>query len=153
VFVQSGTSGVEDTEACSPSPTIERLKSLLAAGVPTIVNGDDAALRGVAAESPGAILVGRDAGAQVMAARIECDQGELRFAVADRRYSIAASSRRTLAAALAAMAVGRVFGLNDAEIADGLASYRPTHHREAWRTSPVFFGDDTNLGTATEQFV
>ena len=154
VFVRSAvaSTGVE-APANSATPNVERLLSVLAAGVPTIVNGDDPAFWRIASDMPGIILVGRDAAAQVAATGIECTFGQLRFMVGDWRFSVAANSRRQLPAALAAIAVGRLFGLSDTEIAEGLASYQPIERRAMWQTSPVMLGGDSTSGTATEQFV
>jgi UDP-N-acetylmuramyl pentapeptide synthase len=146
------SSGVE-VPANSATPTTERLQSVMAAGVPTIVNGDDAVLSRLLRDVGGAIVVGRDAAAQVAATGIECTFGQLKFMVGDRRFSVAANSRRQLPAALAAIAAARVFGLSDAEIADGLASYQPIERSATWQTTPVVLGGDTTTGTATEQFV
>ena len=154
VFVRSTlvSSGVE-VPANSATPNVERLQSVLEAGVPTIVNGDDPAFWRIASDMPGAILVGRDEAAQVAATGIECTFGQLRFMVGDRRFSVAANSRRQLPAALAAIAAGRLFGLSDAEISQGLVSYQPIERRTMWQTSPVMLGGDMTSGTATQQFV
>jgi UDP-N-acetylmuramyl pentapeptide synthase len=125
VFVHAGTNNGQSAVTIEPMPIMQRLQSLLSAGVPAVVNGDDAHLRRAVGDATSAIIVGQDMPAQVVATCVECSSGQLRFLVGAQRFSVAAYSRRQLASALAAIAVGRVFGMNDADIAEGLAAYRP----------------------------
>jgi UDP-N-acetylmuramoyl-tripeptide--D-alanyl-D-alanine ligase len=125
-FVHSGAISAAPALSAAADPAVlERLRSVVRSGGPVIVNGDDAALRRVAQGAANVLFIGRGADAHLVAERVESVHGQLRFSVAGQRYRVAASGRHQLTAALTAIAIGRYCGLNDSEIAEGLASFAP----------------------------
>lgn len=99
-----------------------------------VLYGDDLRLRKAVADArrkgAGAVgacrtlWFGRSLENDLVATSVECRAGLLRFAIDGQTFSVRAWGRHHLAGALAAVAVGRVFGLSDAEIAGGLAEFQ-----------------------------
>ncbi|HTM52769.1 MAG TPA: UDP-N-acetylmuramoyl-tripeptide--D-alanyl-D-alanine ligase [Pirellulales bacterium] len=88
--------------------------------------GDDPELRRVATgRAKKTIWFGRSLDNNIVATNVECHDGRLRFSVAGMTMSVNVWGRHHLAGALAAVAVGRIFGLTDAEIARGLQDFQP----------------------------
>jgi UDP-N-acetylmuramoyl-tripeptide--D-alanyl-D-alanine ligase len=97
-----------------------------------VLYGDDTRLRKAvvgaqrsAAQACQTLWFGRSLDNDLVATNVECRAGVLRFAVDGQVFSVRAWGRHHLPGALAALAVGRVFGLGDAEIAVGLAQFQP----------------------------
>jgi UDP-N-acetylmuramoyl-tripeptide--D-alanyl-D-alanine ligase len=115
--------GVADAKA-------ELVGSLPADGC-AVLYGDDVRLRKAVSDvrrnGPSAsrmLWFGRSLENDLVATSVECRAGQLRFAVDGQTFSVRAWGRHHLAGALAAVAVGRVFGLSDAEISGGLAEFQ-----------------------------
>ncbi len=91
-----------------------------------VLPGDDARIRKVAAglQTP-VVWFGRSLDNDIVATSVECAQGNLSFRVDGTMMSVPVWGRHHLAPALAAVAVGRIFGIRDAEIAAGLAHFQP----------------------------
>ena len=88
-----------------------------------VLCGDDERLRRLAAGRPKTVWFGRALDNHVVATHVESSQGRLRFSVDGTAMSVGVWGRHHLAGALAAVAVGRIFGLSDVEIARGLANF------------------------------
>lgn len=87
-----------------------------------IVPGDDAHVRRLVGEQNLRVVTyGRKGDCDVFPARAASDAGRLIFDVEETRYVVPVWGRHHLTSALAAVAAGQVFGLPQAEIADGLA--------------------------------
>jgi UDP-N-acetylmuramoyl-tripeptide--D-alanyl-D-alanine ligase len=90
-----------------------------------VLAGDDARLRRHAAGRRIRIVwFGRSLENDLVATNVECRQGQLNFCVDGTSMSINVWGRHHLAGALAAVAVGRIFGICDADIARGLADFK-----------------------------
>lgn len=89
-----------------------------------VLNGDDPWLRKAAAQCRARIVwVGRSADCLVAATHVHNGNGRLSFNVGAQKYGIPVWGRHHLTAALAAVAVGRIFELTPEEIATALAGY------------------------------
>ena len=89
-----------------------------------VLNGDDPALRRLAARSRARVVwIGRGADVDWQAVQVESRNGRLRFRVAEQAYDVPVWGRHHLTAALAAIAVGRLFDFDPEEIAAVLADY------------------------------
>jgi UDP-N-acetylmuramoyl-tripeptide--D-alanyl-D-alanine ligase len=89
-----------------------------------VLCGDDPYLRKVASRTPAKIVwFGRELDNDVVATRVESRHGTLSFDVDGTRMSLAVWGRHHLTSALAAIAVGRVFGISDTDIQAGLAEF------------------------------
>jgi UDP-N-acetylmuramoyl-tripeptide--D-alanyl-D-alanine ligase len=90
------------------------------------VLADDYWLRSIAERCAAPIeWIGTPAGCDVRAERIQLRPGRLEFSVSDCRFSVPVWGRHHLIAALAAIAVGRMFGVDLHEIAARLARFEP----------------------------
>jgi UDP-N-acetylmuramoyl-tripeptide--D-alanyl-D-alanine ligase len=95
-----------------------------------VLAGDDPQLRRVAADARSNVVwFGRSLDNDVVATAVESREGRLSFTVDGAAMSVNVWGRHHLGAALAAVAVGRVFGLRDAAIARGLADFQPPSMR------------------------
>ncbi len=95
-----------------------------------ILNGDDPCLRKLAELSRKKIVwVGRGADNDIAATRVENRDGWLRFTVDGEQYGAPVWGRHYLHAALAAIAVGRMFDIDAKEIAAALADFEPVAMR------------------------
>jgi UDP-N-acetylmuramoyl-tripeptide--D-alanyl-D-alanine ligase len=91
-----------------------------------VLAGDDLGLRKLAARSRARIVwFGRSLDNDLVATNVESRDGHLSFLVDGTSMSVGVWGRHHLGPALAAVAVGRILGLSDAEIADGLAQFQP----------------------------
>ncbi len=91
-----------------------------------VLAGDDPQLRRVAAGATTNIVwVGRSLDNNLVATHVECREGRLSFSVDGAVMSVNVWGRHHLVGALAAVAVGRILGVTDAEIARGLAEFEP----------------------------
>jgi UDP-N-acetylmuramoyl-tripeptide--D-alanyl-D-alanine ligase len=119
-------------------------KGELLAALPTtgfaVINGDDERVRGIADRAACRVLTaGERANNDVIARRIEFDNDSLRFQVDRSRFIVRASGRHHLTAAVLTVAVAREVGMDDAEIAAGLQTFRPV----AGRCQVLSIGDWT----------
>jgi UDP-N-acetylmuramoyl-tripeptide--D-alanyl-D-alanine ligase len=111
--------------------SIAECKTELLAALPrdghAVLAGDDPWLRKLAHRSgaKNILWVGRSLDCDVVATAVESRRGSLRFAVEGERFEVPVWGRHHLTGALAAIAVGRVFGLPLSAIADGLAQFSP----------------------------
>ncbi len=107
----------------------ELLESLPYDGA-AVMYGDDPALRRLASRSrPPVVWYGRQNGCQITASNVSYAAGWLRFDVESQRMRVPVWGRHHLPSALAAVAVGRVFGVSLAEIAVALETFRPAPMR------------------------
>jgi len=91
-----------------------------------VLNGDDRRLRRAAVRSRAVIeWVGRGAGCDIMASNVSSADGRLSFTVENQKFSVPVWGRHHLTSALAAVAVGRAFGLSIAEISRALSDFQP----------------------------
>jgi UDP-N-acetylmuramoyl-tripeptide--D-alanyl-D-alanine ligase len=89
-----------------------------------VLNGDDPALRRMADRCRARVVwFGRGADVDLQAEHVESRHGRLSFRVDGQSYELAVWGRHHLTAALAAIAVGRSFDFDPAEIAAALASF------------------------------
>ncbi len=105
-------------------------KSELLGALPTngyaVLAGDDARLRKAAAGCRAkAVWFGRSLDNDLVATNVESRDGQLTFEVDGTHMSVAVWGRHYLASALAAVAVGRIFGMRDVEISRGLCEFEP----------------------------
>jgi UDP-N-acetylmuramoyl-tripeptide--D-alanyl-D-alanine ligase len=127
-----------------------RAKAEMLAALPSdgwaVLDGDDPALRTAAATMPEHVVwFGRGLENDLVAANVECGSGRLSFDVDGQRMQVAVWGRHHLASALAAIAVGRIFGLSDAEIRRGLADFEPPPMRcQITRALGATLIDDTH---------
>ncbi len=110
--------------------TIAESKAELLAALPengwAVLSGDDPWLRRVAQDSHACITwVGRSLDCDLVATQVESRDGRLSFCVDGFRYEVAVWGRHHLTSALAAVAVGRIFGRSQQQIARGLADFQP----------------------------
>jgi len=110
-----------------------------------VLCGDDARLRRLAGRSRAKTLwFGRGLDNDLVATHVECGDGQLRFEVDGTPMSVAVWGRHYLTSALAAVAVGRIFGIRDAEISRGLAEFEPPPMRcQITRTPSTTIINDT----------
>ncbi len=113
----------------SPDAVAEAKSELLAA-LPlqgsAVLSGDDPWLRRVAAGTRAQITwVGRSLDCDLVATQVESHHGRLNFCVDGHPYEVPVWGRHHLTSALAAVAVGRKFGLSRHDIARGLAEFQP----------------------------
>jgi len=95
-----------------------------------VLAGDDLRLRRLAPPSQKRIVwFGRGLDNDLIATNVEYRQGCLSFAVDGTTMSVNVWGRHYLASALASIAVGRIFGICDAEIAHGLRQFQPAPMR------------------------
>ena len=109
-------------------------KCELIAGLPhdgwAILAGDDLRLRKLAAGwQTKTVWCGRSLENDLVATHVESHDGELSFQVDGQRMATAVWGRHYLPNVLAAVAVGRICGLSDREIARGLADFQPVPRR------------------------
>ena len=91
-----------------------------------VLAGDDIRLRKLAARShTRTIWFGRSLDNDLVATNVESRHGRLSFCIDGTSMSVPVWGRHHLGGALAAVAVGRIFGICDAEIAQGLANFQP----------------------------
>jgi UDP-N-acetylmuramoyl-tripeptide--D-alanyl-D-alanine ligase len=91
-----------------------------------VLNGDDPHLRKLAGHFHAHVVwFGRALENDLVATAVESRAGRVSFDVDGTRMSVAAWGRHHLTSALAAVAVGRIFGLSDAEISRGLEEFEP----------------------------
>ena len=107
---------------------VAEAKAELIAAIPrdgwAVLAGDDPRLRKLAADRRrGIVWFGRSLDNDLVATNVECRQGRLSFCIDSTAMSVNVWGRHHLAGALAAVAVGRIFGICDAEIAAGLAQF------------------------------
>lgn len=115
---------------------LEILRSLREGGL-FVASGDEPLIDRLLPETPKPasmriVRFGTGAGNDLTAGDIETDADGARFVVNGRRetkFSIPLPGRHNVVNALAAVAIGRHFGLTDEEIASGLAAMRPTGMR------------------------
>ncbi len=69
--------------------------------------------------------VGRGADCDLTAVDVVSAEGHLRFRVEEQAFDVHVWGRHHVASALAAIAVGRLYGLDLREMATALAGYRP----------------------------
>jgi UDP-N-acetylmuramoyl-tripeptide--D-alanyl-D-alanine ligase len=110
-----------------------------------VLNGDDPCLRAAATRLPERVVwFGRGLENNLLAANVESRAGRLSFDVDGQRMSVAMWGRHHLASALAAIAVGRIFGLGDSDIGRGLAEFEPPPMRcQIARAAGATLIDDT----------
>jgi UDP-N-acetylmuramoyl-tripeptide--D-alanyl-D-alanine ligase len=103
----------------------ELLRALPASGV-AILNGDDPWLRQMADHSAARIVwIGRGGNCDYVPADVRSSAGQLEFRIENQPYRVPVWGRHHLTGALAAIAVGREFGMHHAEIAAALAAFEP----------------------------
>lgn len=101
----------------------ELLTALPADGC-AVLYGDDGRLRKVAANcGRRTVWFGRGLDNDLVATSVECRDGWLRFAIDGQAMAVRVWGRHHLPGALAAVAVGRLFGMSDGDIAHGLESF------------------------------
>lgn len=95
-----------------------------------VLSGDEPQLRDRAVRARSAVvLVGRSSHSDLIATDVRWSDGWLRFVVAGTECQVRAWGRHTLHAALAAYAVGRIFGLSAQDVAARLGEYQPLPQR------------------------
>jgi UDP-N-acetylmuramoyl-tripeptide--D-alanyl-D-alanine ligase len=111
----------------------------------SVLSGDDEQLRRLAARSQAKVIwVGRSLDNNIVATNIRSEQGRLSFDVDGTRYAVHVWGRHHLTGALAAIATGRIFGIEDSQIADGLAHFQPPPMRcQIRKVSGATIIDDT----------
>ena len=103
----------------------ELLEALPSDGL-AVLNGDDRQLRRIAERSRAVIeWCGRSGDCDVMATDVRSADGHLQFVVDQQPFSMPVWGRHHLTSALAAIAVGRAFGLSVAEISQALSDFEP----------------------------
>ncbi len=104
---------------------VELLGALEPEGV-AVLAGDDERLRRAAASCRAKIVwFGRGLENDLVATNVESHDGRLTFDVDGAHMSVAVWGRHHLSSALAAVAVGRLLGMRDAEISRGLDGFEP----------------------------
>lgn len=95
-----------------------------------VLAGDDGQLRRAAnGARTNVVWFGRSLDNDVVATAVESREGRLSFCVDGTAMWVNVWGRHHLGAALAAVAVGRIFGFRDVEIARGLADFQPPQMR------------------------
>jgi UDP-N-acetylmuramoyl-tripeptide--D-alanyl-D-alanine ligase len=103
----------------------ELLRAILENGW-AVLAGDDLRLRKLAAGSRARIVwFGRSLENDLVATNVQSRDGRLSFTIDNTPMSVGVWGRHYLAPALAAVAVGRIFGIRDSQIAEGLAQFQP----------------------------
>ena len=103
----------------------ELLEALPSDGL-AVLNGDDARLRRIAERSRAVVeWFGRGANCDVMATDVQSADGRLNFTVDGQRFTIPVWGRHHLTSALAAVAIGRAFGMSVSEISRALSDFQP----------------------------
>lgn len=113
---------------------IIQAKAELLQALPTegfaILNGDDQQVRTMAQYSDcPVIFVGENDNNDLQATDIDAQIDEIRFKVDNTTFTVNATGRHHVTAALAAIAVGREIGMSSETLANGLADFRPTAGR------------------------
>ena len=109
------------------------------------VCGDDERLRRAAEQSQAETLTfGRSAHCDVFASDVTVDEGKLHFTVDNTSFVVPVWGRHHLGAALAAISVGRIYGISDSAVADALAQFQPA----PMRCEVVHVGDITVINDA-----
>ncbi len=91
-----------------------------------VLAGDDARLRRLASGCRAKVVwFGRSLENDLVATNVESRDGRLSFDVDGTHMSVAVWGRHHLCSALAAVAVGRIFGMRDVEISRGLCDFEP----------------------------
>jgi UDP-N-acetylmuramoyl-tripeptide--D-alanyl-D-alanine ligase len=120
--------GFGSREALAEEKT-ELLAALPADGV-AVLNGDDPWLRKLSRRSRARIVwIGRGGECDLSASRVAYSQGLLKATIDGWELEAPVWGRHHLTAMLAAVAVGREFGIPRGEIADALASFEPPQMR------------------------
>lgn len=109
-------------------------KTELLAALPSdghaVLTGDDPWLRRLASRSKAHVTwVGRSLDCDLAATNIRSRAGQLSFVADGHAYRVPVWGRHHLHSALAAVAVGRLFGLAPTDIAAGLANFEPAPMR------------------------
>ncbi len=106
-----------------------------------VMCADDPRANEIAARSRAPIVwIGESNAADIRATEVHSTDGIVAFTVDGDRYSVPVWGRHHLDGALAAVAIGRHFGLSRSEIADGLASFRASELRcqvVRWRGATI----------------
>jgi UDP-N-acetylmuramoyl-tripeptide--D-alanyl-D-alanine ligase len=121
------------------------LLSELPRGCTAVLNADDPAVRRLAGQWAGRIVwIGRGTDCDICATDVVSADGHLQFRVGQQKFDIGVWGRHHLTAALAAIAVGRSFGLDFHEIATALSGFRSMALRcDVSQTTGVQLIDDT----------
>jgi UDP-N-acetylmuramoyl-tripeptide--D-alanyl-D-alanine ligase len=132
----------------SADAVLEAKGELLAALPPdgwAVLPGDDERVRRLAERTRARVIwVGRALDNDVVATNIRSGQGTLCFNVDGMPIEVGVWGRHHVISALAAVAVGRIFGVDDAEIARGLGRFQPPPARcQIRRVGGVTIIDDT----------
>ena len=117
------------------------------------LNADDPAVSSMANATAAEIVTfGFSSNAQIRASHIESQNGHCALTV-DGRTFVFHGARHLATSALAAIAVGRVLGIADAQIAEGLASFQPDagRGRIVMRTPWTVIDDSYNASPASVQ--
>ncbi|MCE9548642.1 MAG: UDP-N-acetylmuramoyl-tripeptide--D-alanyl-D-alanine ligase [Planctomycetia bacterium] len=106
------------------------LLSVLGSESPAVLSGDDPWLRRLAGVAgPQVVWFGRSGDCDVSATEVYCCDGHLKFRVGRQAFVAPVWGRHQLDAALAAIAVGLIYGRSLAEVADALAQFKPVARR------------------------
>ncbi len=145
VFTQIDETTDERSTASASLETARAVADSLATDAVLIANGDDLLLRRlIEGRRRRAVWFGRSLSCEVAATHIESRSGWLQFRVSGHSMQIPVWGRHHLVSALAAVAVGREFGLDWHAIAEGLAGFRPVRtHCEVMNANGVTIIDDT----------
>jgi UDP-N-acetylmuramoyl-tripeptide--D-alanyl-D-alanine ligase len=110
-----------------------------------VISGDEPALRRIAAQHRGRVLTfGRAADCELTAADISFENGRLQFRLGQQWFRVPAWARSSLKEVLAAVAVGRIFGVPLDTAAERLARVRPSsQRRQVMRAGDVTIIHDT----------
>jgi len=140
---------------------IAEAKSELLAALPSdghAILGDDPWLRRIAARCHAPITwVGHTPECDLMATDVRCGHGQLCFRLEDCEFTVPVWGRHHLNSALAAVAVGRVFGLDLSEIAAALKGFESVpmrcqimELREATVINDAYNASPTSMQAALE---
>jgi UDP-N-acetylmuramoyl-tripeptide--D-alanyl-D-alanine ligase len=122
-IAQACPAGFRSTEAVALAHA--ELLAELPQGSIAILNADDPVVRQMAVRWAGRIIwVGRGADCDLTAVDVVSADGHLRFRVDGQAFDVPVWGRHHVTATLAAIAVGRSFGLDMQEIATALSGYR-----------------------------
>ncbi len=120
--------GFGDPEALVNSK-LELLRHLPAHGW-AVLSGDDERLRRAAdCQGINVVWVGRSLDCDLVATGVQSQNGRLHFMADGRAFDVPVWGRHHLVSALAAIAVGKIFGIAPSEIAAGLAGFEPPPQR------------------------
>ena len=128
---------------------VARAKSELLSLLPedgwAVLNGDNLWLRQTARfDRNRTIWVGRTSDCDVVANYICSQDGHLQFSVDGYRFSVQVWGRHFLVSALCAVAVGRILGLSEKQIARGLTQFTPVPQRcQVMQFDDLTLVDDT----------